>query len=69
LVFTSIEDFSFTGLWGKMKCPLKHLGTSSSLIQREEFHVFVGAVINGSVLDRRLYFFNSKTTCVRHKRL
>lgn len=52
-----------------MKCPLKHLGTSSSLIQREEFHVFIVAVINGSVLDRRFYFFNSKPAYVRHKQL
>lgn len=68
LFTTSIEELIFTGLWGKMGCPCKHLGTSS-LVQREKFDVFIAAVVNGSVFNREGYFSNSKGACVRHKQL
>lgn len=56
---TNIEGLISTGLGGKMRCPCKYLGTSS-LVQREKFDVFIGAVVNSGVFSREGYFSNSK---------
>lgn len=65
---SGIEDLIFTGLWGKVRCPCQHLGTSSSL-QREKFDVFIGSVVNGSMFNKEGYFSDSKRAHFRHKQL